>query len=156
MLFLMTNVQTLQTFNSFMQYMQSLSYCRMDTGDEPKVKIAANIFRDLCYNYRDSLSAGIIVAGWDKSEGGQVRVSYLGDQITYLVTNVTTTYIIQLMNYRLLMRSTRYHVDRVWYWLTDAVGGGLPIPDKVYMVPSRPKSKVYNCFIKLSGILHGN
>ena len=22
------------------------------------------------------------------------------------------------------------------------------------MVPSRPKSKVYNCFIKLSGILH--
>ena len=34
-----------------------------------------------------------------------------------------------------------------------AVGGGQPIPDKVYMVPSRPKSKVYNCFIKLSGIL---
>ena len=26
--------------------------------------------------------------------------------------------------YRLLMRSTRYHVDRVRYWLTDAVGGG--------------------------------
>ena len=52
------------------------------------------------------------------------------------------------------MRSTRYHVDRVRYWLTDAVGGGEPISDKVYMVPSRPKSKVYNCFIKLSGILH--
>ena len=49
------------------------------------------------------------------------------------------------------MRSTRYHVDRVRYWLTDAVGGGSLIPDKVYMVPSRPKSKVYNCFIKLSG-----
>ena len=61
-----------------------------------------------------------------------------------------------LYNYRLLMRSTRYHVDRVWYWLTDAVGGGQPIPDKVYMVPSRPKSKVYNCFIKLSGILQEN
>ena len=29
-----------------------------------------------------------------------------------------------LYNYRLLMRSTRYHVDRVRYWLTDAVGGG--------------------------------
>ena len=63
-------------------------------------------------------------------------------------------YGVTLYNYRLLMRSTWYHVDRVWYWLTDAVGGGLPIPDKVYMVPSRPKSKVYNCFIKLSGILH--
>ena len=59
-----------------------------------------------------------------------------------------------LYNYRLLMRSTRYHVDHVRYWLTDAVGGGQPIPDKVYMVPSRPKSKVYTCFIKLSGILH--
>ena len=55
-----------------------------------------------------------------------------------------------LYNYRLLMRSTRYHVDRVWYWLNDAEGRGLPIPDKV---PSRPKSKVYNCLIKLSGIL---
>ena len=59
-----------------------------------------------------------------------------------------------LYNYRLLMRSTRYHVDRVRYWLTDAVGGGQPIPDKVYMVPSRPKLKVYNCLIKLLGILH--
>ena len=58
-----------------------------------------------------------------------------------------------IYNYWLLMRSTRCHVYRVWYWLTDAVGGGQPIPDKVYMVPSRPKSKVYNCFIKWSGIL---
>ena len=32
--------------------------------------------------------------------------------------------LITLYNYRLLMRSTRYHVDRVRYWLTDAVGGG--------------------------------
>ena len=51
------------------------------------------------------------------------------------------------------MRSTPYHVDRVWYWLTEAEDQGLPIPDKVYMIPSRPKSKVYNCFIKLSVIL---
>ena len=50
------------------------------------------------------------------------------------------------------MRSTHDHEDRVRYWLTDAVGGGQPIPDKVFMVMSRPKSKVYYCFIKLSGI----
>ena len=55
-----------------------------------------------------------------------------------------TDYIIN--NDRHLLRSTRYPVDRVWYWLTDAVG--------MYMVPSRVKSKVSNCFIKLSGILH--
>lgn len=47
---------------------------RMDSGEQPKVKIAANIFRELCYNNRDNLSAGIIVAGWDKSEGGQVGI----------------------------------------------------------------------------------
>ena len=57
-----------------------------------------------------------------------------------------------LYNYRLLMRSTHDHENRVSYWLTDAEGGGQPIPDKVFMVMSRPKSKVYYCFIKLSGI----
>ena len=57
-----------------------------------------------------------------------------------------------LYNYRLLMRSTHDHEDRVRYWLTDAEGGGQPKPDKVFMVMSRPKSKVYYCFIKLSGI----
>lgn len=36
------------------------------------MEAAANIFRELCYNYRDSLMAGIIVAGWDKRRGGQV------------------------------------------------------------------------------------
>ena len=46
------------------------------------------------------------------------------------------------------MRSTHDHEDRVRYWLTDAE----PIPDAVFMVMSRPKSKVYYCFIKLSGI----
>ena len=50
------------------------------------------------------------------------------------------------------MRSTHDHEDRVRYWLTDAEGGGQPIPDKVFMVMSRPKSKVYYCFIKLLGI----
>ena len=27
----------------------------------------------MCYGYRDQLSAGIICAGWDKREGGQVQ-----------------------------------------------------------------------------------
>ena len=50
------------------------------------------------------------------------------------------------------MMSTHDHEDRVRYWLTDAKGVGQPIPDKVFMVMSRPKSKVYYCFIKLSGV----
>ena len=44
----------------------------MDFGEEPQVKVAANVFRELCYQNRDSVSAGILVAGWDKVNGGQV------------------------------------------------------------------------------------
>jgi len=29
-------------------------------------------FKEICYEYRDSLMAGLIVAGYDKSSGGQV------------------------------------------------------------------------------------
>ena len=39
------------------------------------------------------------------------------------------------------MRSTHDYEDRIRYWLTDAVGGGLPIPDKVFMIMSRPNQK---------------
>ena len=42
-------------------------------GEEPLVRTAAAVFQDLCYNYRDQLSAGIICAGWDKKKGGQVK-----------------------------------------------------------------------------------
>ena len=41
-------------------------------GEPALVKTAASVFQDLCYNYRDQLTAGIICAGWDKRHGGQV------------------------------------------------------------------------------------
>ena len=40
--------------------------------EPPLVKTAAHLFRRYCYKYRDSRTAGIICAGWDKREGGQV------------------------------------------------------------------------------------
>ncbi|TGZ38629.1 Proteasome subunit beta type-6, partial [Temnothorax longispinosus] len=45
---------------------------QMELGMQPLVETAANVFREICYNYRDSLMAGILVAGWDKQKGGQV------------------------------------------------------------------------------------
>lgn len=45
---------------------------RMELGEEPLVETGAALFRELCYNYRDSLMAGILVAGWDKHRGGQI------------------------------------------------------------------------------------
>merc|ERR1712002_1398451 len=53
----------------------------MEMGEQPLVKTAASVFQDLCYNYRDSLSAGIIVAGWDKRLGGQVYSVPLGGMV---------------------------------------------------------------------------
>lgn len=54
---------------------------RNQTGNEPLVAEAASEFRNYCYNYRDSLVAGIIVAGWDKKLGGQVYSIPLGGML---------------------------------------------------------------------------
>ncbi|UXI21648.1 hypothetical protein NH340_JMT07591 [Sarcoptes scabiei] len=58
-----------------------LDFYEMETGEPATVKIAANLFRDMCYNYRDSLTAGIICAGWDAREGAQVYTIPLGGMI---------------------------------------------------------------------------
>ncbi|KAF1741292.1 hypothetical protein MXB_2450, partial [Myxobolus squamalis] len=50
----------------------SLRILKSQTGTENLVRSAANIFRTYCYDYRDMLSAGIIVAGYDHVNGGQI------------------------------------------------------------------------------------
>lgn len=45
---------------------------RQQFGEPPSVHSAASIFQKLCYENKDKLSAGIIVAGWDKEEGSSV------------------------------------------------------------------------------------
>lgn len=45
----------------------------LEIADEPKVKTAAKLFRELIYKNKGQLLAGIICAGYDKYEGGQVR-----------------------------------------------------------------------------------
>lgn len=37
------------------------------------MQTAANLFKHMCYRYREELMAGIIIAGWDKRRAGQVR-----------------------------------------------------------------------------------
>lgn len=54
---------------------QSLSI-ELDTP--PNVKAAANLFRAICYQNKNALMAGIIIAGWDPVEGGQVYAIPLG------------------------------------------------------------------------------
>ncbi|XP_066591512.1 proteasome subunit beta type-6 [Prorops nasuta] len=54
---------------------------KMELGSQPLVETAANVFREMCYNYRDSLMAGILVAGWDNVKGGQVYSIPIGGML---------------------------------------------------------------------------
>ncbi|TFK43373.1 20S proteasome subunit [Crucibulum laeve] len=47
-------------------------------GQPPAVHTAAALFQKLCYENKDGLSAGIIVAGWDKDVGASVYNIPLG------------------------------------------------------------------------------
>ena len=69
------NIKPVQCFclNQHRSHGPFFFFSRMEMGEEPLVRTAAAVFQDLCYNYRDQLSAGIICAGWDKKKGGQVR-----------------------------------------------------------------------------------
>jgi len=81
-----------------------MNFHKMEMDKDPEVKHAARIFQDLCYNYREQLSAGIICAGWDESMGGQVYsipiggmlmrqpVSIGGSGSTYLYGHIDATY----------------------------------------------------------------
>ncbi|KAJ7068130.1 nucleophile aminohydrolase [Mycena amicta] len=48
------------------------------SGSPPPVHTAASLFQKLCYENKDNLSAGIIVAGWDKEIGPSVYNIPLG------------------------------------------------------------------------------
>lgn len=60
---------------------KSNSACSVQHGEEPTVQAIASLFRELCYNNKDNLQAGIIVAGWDKYHGGAVYSVPLGGSI---------------------------------------------------------------------------
>uniref|UniRef100_A0A8C4R173 Proteasome subunit beta n=1 Tax=Eptatretus burgeri TaxID=7764 RepID=A0A8C4R173_EPTBU len=55
-----------------------LAFHSIEMEQAPLVHTAATIFREYCYNYREDLLAGIIVAGWDKRKGGQVYTVPIG------------------------------------------------------------------------------
>ncbi|MBN3305263.1 PB6LB protein, partial [Amia calva] len=58
-----------------------LNFHSMQMGELPLVLSAASVMRDFCYKYRDELSAGFIVAGWDCKKGPQVFQVSLGGTV---------------------------------------------------------------------------
>ncbi|EGU12797.1 Proteasome subunit beta type [Rhodotorula toruloides ATCC 204091] len=55
-----------------------LSQYEMTHGEKPTVHIAATMLEGIIYQNKDRLSAGIIVAGWDRIAGGTVYNIPLG------------------------------------------------------------------------------
>uniref|UniRef100_A0A8B9UBG8 Proteasome subunit beta n=1 Tax=Anas zonorhyncha TaxID=75864 RepID=A0A8B9UBG8_9AVES len=49
-----------------------LAFHSIELEEPPRVRTAARLFQQSCYRYRQELTAGIIVAGWDRRRGGQV------------------------------------------------------------------------------------
>ncbi|XP_028967500.1 proteasome subunit beta type-6 [Galendromus occidentalis] len=49
-----------------------LAFYEMQTGKPATVEAAANVFRNICYKYRDDMVAGIICAGYDDERGGGI------------------------------------------------------------------------------------
>lgn len=52
-----------------------------ELGRLPAVKTAASLVRGLCYDNKDKLLAGMIIAGWDPIEGGSVYEIPLGGTV---------------------------------------------------------------------------
>ena len=65
-----------QTVSDYLRYY--LSSHAMEIGRPPSVKTAANLCQRICYNNKDNLMAGIIIAGWDPVHGGSVYTVPLG------------------------------------------------------------------------------
>lgn len=50
----------------------------IEINDNPRVETAANLARSMCYENKDRLLAGLIIAGWDKYNKGSVYTISLG------------------------------------------------------------------------------
>ncbi|KAL4778909.1 nucleophile aminohydrolase [Aspergillus varians] len=64
--------------------------------EAPSTQVAASLFQELCYENKDMLSAGIIIAGYDPRHGGQVYSIPLGGSLhkqSYAIGGSGSTYI---------------------------------------------------------------
>uniref|UniRef100_A0A8C8JWY7 Uncharacterized protein n=1 Tax=Oncorhynchus tshawytscha TaxID=74940 RepID=A0A8C8JWY7_ONCTS len=69
-----------QTIAEMVNY--QLDVHSIEVGEDPQVRSAATLVKNISYKYKEELSAHLIVAGWDKKGGGQVS-HYIG--ILYLL-----------------------------------------------------------------------
>eukprot|EP00899_Mesostigma_viride_P005857 jgi/Mesvir1/15272/Mv06490-RA.1 len=56
----------------------------IEQGENPTVKVAANLTMQLAYSNKRMLMAGMIVAGWDKHAGGSVYALPIGGTLLHV------------------------------------------------------------------------
>lgn len=90
------DTQALADYVSF--YLQQYS---SEFDKEPVAHTAAALFRELAYNNKNNLTAGIIVAGWDPKTQGEIYSIPLGGSMhkqDYAIAGSGSTYIYGLCN----------------------------------------------------------
>ncbi|KAG9333700.1 hypothetical protein JZ751_010690 [Albula glossodonta] len=65
-----------QTIAEIVNY--QLDVHSIEIGQDPLVRSAATLVKNISYKYKEELSAHLIVAGWDRREGGQVYATLNG------------------------------------------------------------------------------
>lgn len=56
-----------QAIASYVQFY--LAQHMAEVGEQPRVATAANLVKQMAYSNKDALQAGMIVGGWDSTEG---------------------------------------------------------------------------------------
>lgn len=87
-----------------------LSFAEIEQGRPATVKDAAMAFKDICYQYRDSMMAGIIVAGYDGVNGGQVFSIPMGGMVVpqpFSIGGSGSTYLYGLVDSRFKVGMSR-------------------------------------------------
>ncbi|CAJ0933103.1 unnamed protein product, partial [Mesorhabditis belari] len=74
------NAADTQTIADVVKY-QIEAYTMLE-AEKVSIYRATQIFRQFLYNYRDQLSASVLVAGWDENEGGQLYALPIGGFVT--------------------------------------------------------------------------
>mmetsp|Transcript_14187 Transcript_14187/g.20963 ORF Transcript_14187/g.20963 Transcript_14187/m.20963 type:complete len:225 (+) Transcript_14187:114-788(+) len=88
-----------QALTDYVKYY--LNQLSIETGRPPLVKVAAHLMRQLCYENKNNLMAGVIVGGWDPVHGGQVYNIPLGGtimQMPFSIGGSGSTYIYGLVD----------------------------------------------------------
>uniref|UniRef100_A0A3Q0SLX9 Proteasome subunit beta n=1 Tax=Amphilophus citrinellus TaxID=61819 RepID=A0A3Q0SLX9_AMPCI len=65
-----------QTIAEIVNY--QLDVHSIEIGEDPQVRSAATLVRNISYKYKEEMSAHLIVAGWDRRNGGQVYATLKG------------------------------------------------------------------------------